>query len=162
MNPPKSKHRTQKDEDVAKKTFVLTRNLCNAIAADFKKSYARLLFQQSESKESIDNRSKELRDIFMKATEIATDLWTQRPNFYQHGLDEIRQQKQTFTINSEIMEAHPLSKVDADEPRHNGRRIGIVVRPASLAGCEDEGEDSDGKAFRVLAKAVVWLEDAKI
>lgn len=160
MNPPKSKHRTQKDEDVAGRTNALTRRLCNSIAADFKKSSVKCLFLQIESKESIEDRSRELREIFMKATDIATDLWTQRPNLHQQGLNEFRHQ--TFNISLMTMEAHPLNKVDYDDPSYNGRRIGIVVRPALLVECEDEGEESDGNSFRVLARAVVWLEDANV
>lgn len=102
-------------------------------------------------------RAKALRHIFMDAASIATTLWTQRAFLHCHDIKQLS--NMPFNIASPIMEAHPLNRVDDQDPKNNGRKIGIVTRPSLLACGEDTPEGYDMNAFRVLAKALVWLED---
>jgi hypothetical protein len=158
MNPPRVADRTQKEEQVSNQTSRRIRNLCYRIGKDFKNGYAKLLLEQQESRDDRMERARTLRAIFMDAAEIATSLWTQRPYLVCCDLEAIESRNISFNIASSIMEAHPLSKVDYDDPSHNNRVISVVTRPALLAFSEDDHEAS-GQNARVLSKAVVWLGD---
>ena len=132
--------------------------MCDRVGADFKKGHTKRLLRRLESKSDAKiERMKTLRDIFMNAASIATTLWTQRAFLSCHGIKEF--ESMPFNIESPIMEAHPLNRVDYQDPGNNGRKIGIVTRPSLLACGEDNHEGYDVHAFRVLAKALVWLED---
>jgi len=158
MNPPQTKDRSEKDQEVANMTFCRTRTMCDRVSADFKKGHTKGLLRTLEShSDAKTERAKTLRDIFMNAASIATTLWTQRAFLRCHDIKQF--ESMPFDIESPIMEAHPLNRVDYQDPGNNGRKIGIVTRPSLLACGEDNREGYDVNAFRVLAKAVVWLED---
>ena len=159
LNPPYTTDMTKMDEAVANGTSNRVRSLCDNLDADFKKSPARFLLRPLESEDARKERAKTLRDIFMSAARIATSLWTQRSYLLCLDLEGFKSRKMSFNIASPLMQGHPLSKVDPDNPRHNGRKILVVVRPALLAFEVDDKAGLDGNAFRVLAKAIVWLED---
>lgn len=72
-----------------------------------------------------------------------------------------------FDVSSNLLQGHPLSKVDEDDPEHNGREISVVTRPALLVFDSEEEEiiseskagSSNGDGYRVLAKAIVLLDE---
>lgn len=158
MNPPQTKGRSERDQEVANVTFRRTQKICDHVSADFRKGHTQILLRTLEpDSDVVKERAKTLRDIFMNAVSIATTLWTQRAFLNCHGIKQL--ESMPFDIESQIMEAHPLNKVDYQNPQNNGRKIGIVIRPSLLACGEDNHEGYDVNAFRVLAKALVWLGD---
>jgi hypothetical protein len=160
MNPPGA-DRSQGDEVISIKTADRMQSLCDGIYSEFKKGPAKLLLRYLDSDKVKKERAKSLRDILMEAARIATSLWVQRPYLDVVGLDTIMARRMAFNVQSPIMQSHPLNKVDVDDQtgRHNSRRILLVVRPALLAFEEDDTQGLDGEGYRVLANAIVFLED---
>jgi myosin heavy subunit len=156
LNPPQGATSTQKEKDTSRETFLRVRSLCDNLAKQFRESPARLLLQMLQTPEDRANRQRELREIFMKAAELATSLWTQKSYLRCEGLRELKDR--TFRNGSPIMEAHRLHKLDDEDPRLDGRPISIVIQPTVLAIGNHEGEFMDPARPRVLAKAVVWVD----
>ena len=132
--------------------------MCDHVSADFKQGHTKMLLKALEpNSDATMERGKTLRAIFMNAASIATTLWTQRGSLRCYGIKQL--ESVPFNIESQIMEAHPLNRVDFQDPGNNGRVIGIVTRPSLLAYAEDSHEGYDVDVHRVLSKAIVWLED---
>ncbi|ETI29373.1 hypothetical protein G647_01826 [Cladophialophora carrionii CBS 160.54] len=155
MNPPKSGKSAANDESA---TFKRVRLYCDEMARSFRHGPAEKLLQRCSSEES-KTQAKQLREILMNAAEIATSLWTQPSYIECLGLHEMRQRQTVFDVASPVMEAHRLSKVDPENPKHNGRRIMAVIQPALLAFDENDPLGLDGDGYRVLSRANVLLDE---
>ena len=158
MNPP-GPDRSIEDNAVFLATQTRVRSLCDRIDAGFRKGPARFLLRSQEPEDAKKERARCLREILMKAAGIATLLWVQRPYLKCVGLDTFMAKGMSFNVQLPIMQSHPLNKVDPDDHRNNGRKVLLVVRPAILAFEEDDTQGFDGEAYRVLANAIVFLEE---
>ena len=69
--------------------------------------------------------------------------------------------KTVFDVDSPLLQGHPLSKVDMDDTVDNGRHILAVVRPGLLGFEEDDTQGVEGEQYRVLAKAIVLLDEKR-
>lgn len=157
LNPPQTDTSTNKERQTYKDTNSRNHNLCDILAKQFSAGPAKDLMVVLEDKEDLRVRQRRLREIFMNASELATNLWTQKSFLRCDGLQEL--QGRRFQNGSPLMEASLLHKLDDEEdPRLNGRPISIVVHPAILAIGTHDGENYDRNRPRVLAKAVVWVE----
>lgn len=97
----------------------------------------------------------DLETLFQEAGRISIRLWTQRTALRVSGLSDL--QKYEFKVDSPVMEAHGLHKLDDPEDRRlDGCPIRIVVHPA-IFGCGTHDAEEYHK-FRVWAKGVVWLD----
>jgi hypothetical protein len=95
-----------------------------------------------------------LFSIFVDAGELAMQLWSQRPGIVFRSMQELAQER--FAVTSDIMQAHPLHKLDdPDDSRLDGRRMVLVVHPAVLRTGTHDAENYDHEV--IWAKAVVWL-----
>jgi hypothetical protein len=157
LNPPQTDTSTSKERHTLKETLSRTSNLCDILAKQFSAGPAKHLMVVLEDKEGLYDRQRRLREIFMNASGLAMDLWTQKSYLECKGLHEL--QGQSFQNGSFLMEASLLHKLDDEEdPRLNGLPISIVVHPAILAIGTHNGESYDTARPRVLARAVVWVE----
>jgi hypothetical protein len=125
---------------------------CRYEADTFEKAAALLL---CPTQTELDKSFKEsLFSIFVDAAELAMQLWSQRPGIVFRSMPEIAQER--FAVDSHIMQAHPLHKLDdPDDPRLDGRVIVLVVHPIMLRTGTHDAEDYDHEI--IWAKAVVWL-----
>ncbi|EXJ59777.1 hypothetical protein A1O7_03924 [Cladophialophora yegresii CBS 114405] len=155
MNPPRSGKSAANDESV---TFKRVRSYCDELARSFRHSPAEKLLRRCSSEES-KTQAKQLREILRNAAEIATLLWTQPAYMECLGLQEMRHRQTVFDVASPVMEAHRLSKVDPENPKHNGRKIMAVIQPALLAFDENDPLGLDGDGYRVLSRANVLLDE---
>jgi hypothetical protein len=130
------------------------------VDAEFRLGPASKLLAPLESQEDIDDRNDDLQELLFEAAKIAKNLWTQRSYLECLDLERMKQRNMAFEVPSSLLQGHPLSRVDEDDPRHNGRRVLIVTRPALLALDGDDQRGLDSSSYRVLAKAIVWLEEA--
>jgi hypothetical protein len=127
--------------------------LSNDITTSFLNSPAKVLLR-SVSKEEEIKRRDELLDTFQEAVELSASLWKQPMIIRPKGFADLLED--SFTVDSEFMDAHPLHQLE-DEHRLDNHRIVLVFAPAILAM-----GDSDGRNYlqhRVWAKAVVYLEE---
>ncbi|KAJ4519088.1 hypothetical protein HRR78_000930 [Exophiala dermatitidis] len=108
------------------------------------------------------NRSAGLRAILMEAAWIAQRLWSQPTYLQTVDLPWFQRQGVTFDISSPLMQAHTMNRVDHDNPAHNGRKILMVTRPGLSISEGDDVKGLDGDQYRVLAKAIVWLEEGPL
>lgn len=129
-----------------------TQKICSRHAKSFLEGPGRHLLQITKS-DATSDRVQRLERIFRKAGTISCQLWTQRTYFSCRGLPEL--QDESFSMNSPIMELHPLIHLDEAPTRLNGHPIAMVVNPLVQVCGTDEAEDYD--QTRVWAKAVVWL-----
>ena len=158
LNPPAA-GRSPKEHAIFQETQHRVQVYCDRLDADFKKGPAKLLLRPGESDGDKRERAKALRDILTKAAGIATSLWVQRSYLVCVGLDTFKSRKETFDVHSAVMKSHALNKVDVDDPSNNGRKILVVVRSALLAFDIDDTKGLNGEESRVLAEAIVYLED---
>lgn len=128
------------------------RKVCSRHAESFLEGPGRHLLQITKSDVPSD-RVQRLENIFQTAGKLSCQLWTQRTHFRCRGLTEL--QGQPFSIDSPIMELHPLIHLDEAPAGLNGHTISMVVNPFVQVWGTDEAEDYDQS--RVWAKAVVWL-----
>jgi hypothetical protein len=158
LNPPQTDTSTDKEKQTSKDTISRNRNLCDILAKRFSAGPAKYLLDGLDDKEDLYRRQRRLRDIFMNASELATNLWTQKSYLQCEGLQELK--GRSFQNGSLRMKASNLHRLDDEEdPRLNGKSISIVVHPAVLAIGTHDGENYDPDRPRVLAKAVVWVEN---
>lgn len=132
---------------------------CEQIETSFMKGPVSGLLAQVRSESEAQTRNNKLRKIFVSAATIATSLWTQQSYLETFDLPVIESRKMVYKTSSIHMQGHPLSKVDVEDPRHDGRQIVAVIRPALLVFDEDDSSGLDGERYRVLAKAIVLLDD---
>jgi len=93
--------------------------------------------------------------LFEEAGALAMRLWTQRTGIECHFGPQLA--KEQFTVNSPIMQAHPLHKLDdPDDHCLDGRPVKLTLHPAVLRLGTHDAENYDER--RVWAKAVVWLD----
>ena len=100
---------------------------------------------------------RDLVVVMASAARLARDLSTQRTNVQMRGLRELR--GVPFKVDSGLMEAHRLHKLDVEEDERyglDGSRVMVVVHPAVVAYGTDEGENYS--ACKIWSAATVWLE----
>lgn len=160
MNPRLTGDPNDNAEFVCDGTGKRVRSYCDHVDASFRKGPASLLLRTLNSEEDRKLRARELREILTTAASIAKLLWTQSSYLVSMGLGTMHQRTVGFSTSSPFLQGHPLSKVDVDDPdAHDGRRVLIVTRPALMAFEGDDKDGIDGEGYRVLAKAIVLLED---
>jgi hypothetical protein len=127
--------------------------LSNDLTSRLLSSPGRVLLKPVSPEEEAKRR-EELLNIFQSALELSARLWKQpivlRTKRFADLLED------TFSVDSEFMDAHPLHQLE-DEKRLDNHRIILVVSPAILGM-----GDSDGGNYlqhRVWGKAVVLLEE---
>lgn len=134
---------------------------CDRIGNRIRKSPAGILVAAGLSEDSLNECSNRLKRILLTAAEIAVSLWTQESSLVTYGLADMYADKRVFKITSDLLQGHPLSRVDLDDESHNGREILVVTRPALLVFDKHGAARSEENAFRILVKAVVLLGDKK-
>jgi hypothetical protein len=136
---------------------------CDKIDSNFRRSASGVFLKHPSelSADAVEARGRELRQILLEAASLATILLVQYSRVTCLDLTVMQQRRLAFSIDSPLMQPHPLSKVDMDDPSHNGRRIMMVLRPALLAFEEDDTEGLSGDRYRVLAHAIVLLDEKK-
>lgn len=140
------------EKRVKSNTEALRQKVCSRHAAAFLEGPARHLLQAIPN-EATSDRAQRLENIFQTAGKLSYQLWTQRTFFECRGLLELK--GESFSIDSAIMEMHPLIHLDEAPARLSERPIMMIVSPLVRVWGTDEAEDYDH--CRVLAKAVVWL-----
>lgn len=135
---------------IKNRTEECRRNVCSRHAKSFLEGPGRHLITESNA---TSDRVQRLEKIFQTAGTLSCQLWTQRTYFRCRGLPELK--GESFSIDSPIMELHPLIHLDETPARLNGYPITMVVNPLVQVGGTDEAEDYD--QTRVWARAVVWL-----
>ncbi|KAK8161277.1 hypothetical protein IWX90DRAFT_515063 [Phyllosticta citrichinensis] len=124
----------------------------NSVADGFWNNAGMLL--QSMSSECLE----ELRCIMKEAAIIRTHLATQRVAYV--WIPDANLVGQSFAARSSFYKADRLNKLDDDEDeRCDGKTIKIVLSPYVLAYGNSDGENYE--EYRVIAKAVVWVDDRK-
>lgn len=126
--------------------------VCSRHAKSFLEGPGRHLLQITKS-DATSDRAQRLEKIFQMAGTLSCQFWTQRTYFKCRGLPELTHEP--FSIDSPIMELHPLIHLDETPARLDGHPIAMVVNPLVEVEGTDEAENYD--QTRVLAKAVVWL-----
>ncbi|KAK3117571.1 hypothetical protein LTR53_000896 [Teratosphaeriaceae sp. CCFEE 6253] len=130
------------------------RERCSQAATAFEAGAARFMIQPLEAplKDSFRNS---LVALFEEAGGLAMRLWTQRTGIacrYKPDLANVQ-----FAVDSPIMQAHALHKLDdPDDRRLDGRPVKLTLHPAILRLGTHDGDSYDQSC--VWAKAVVWLE----
>jgi hypothetical protein len=158
MNPPPRRDQAPNEAEALKLSEHRVHGFCDRTSAKFTKGHSELLLKTLAGQPDAEaERAKSLANIMMSAAGIATSLWAQRPHIHWHRIEQL--ELVPFNVKSPIMEPHPMHKIDEDDTSHNGRKIGIVIRPSLCAPSEDDLGFEDETKSRVLAKAVVWLED---
>lgn len=148
------------DKAVSNESAQRVRSLCDDITADFMQGPASVLLTHPGDAERSE-RAKSLREILLKAVEVATLLWTQRSYVSCINMNDMIKQRMMFDIASPTMTAHPMHRIGEDDTSQNGREILIVTRPTILAFDDDDDKGLRGDRFRILAKAIVWLDEPK-
>lgn len=152
LSPPTDDDAPPSKKEIKNHTTECRREVCSRHAKSFLEGPGRHLHQITKNDMTSD-RAQRLEKIFQTAGELSCQLWTQRTYFRCRGLPEL--ESELFSIDSPIMELHPLIHLDETPTRLNGHPIVIVVNPLVQVGGTDEAEDYD--QTRVWAKAVVWL-----
>lgn len=101
--------------------------------------------------EEQERREQDLINLFANAGELAQELWSQRT--YMEIVD--KRGLETFQVDSPIMEAHRLQKLDEDDHRLDGHEILAVIQPALVAYGNDDGENYED--HKVWSKATVLV-----
>lgn len=114
---------------------------------------ADLLLCQLDMPGDIEKRKESLRSLFRTAGELSTSLWTQRTYLKCLGLSELG----NFNIESPLMVAHRLQKLEDDDHRLDGNMINAVIQPAVVAFGNENGENYD--SYKVWAKATVLVQE---
>ncbi len=113
------------------------------------------LLMREVSEADNNERREALQAILEQAAWLFIRLRTQRPIFQ---LDDQRNcLGKEFKTVSNIVEADALHKLEDSDHRLDKSIVGIVVFPAIQAHGDSNGESLD--SYRVLSKAVVWLEE---
>lgn len=133
-------------------TEALRQKVCSRHAAAFLEGPARHLLQAVPT-DAISDRLQRVETIFQTAGKLSYQLWTQVTYFECRGLQDLK--NETFSIDSAVMEVHPLVHLDEAPARVNERPITMVVNPLVQVWGTDEAEGYE--QCRVWAKAVVWL-----
>lgn len=140
------------EERVKSDTEAMRQKVCSRHATSFLEGPARNLLHTAQE-DATPDQVQRLENIFQAAGKLSYQLWTQRTFFQCQGLQDL--EAEPISIDSEILEMHPLVHFDEDPARLNERPVTMVVNPLVKAWGTDEAEDYDRS--RVLAKAVVWL-----
>lgn len=98
-------------------------------------------------------RMEDLRSLFLMASGISVQLWTQRTHIRVLWKQELG----LFKVNSPLMSAHRLHRLDEDDPRLDGKGILVVIQPAVVAFGDSYGENYD--TMKVWLKAIVIVEE---
>lgn len=152
LNPPIQDDVHPSEKRVKSLTEAKRQKVCSRHATAFLEGPARHLLHTAQENATSD-RVQRLENIFQAAGNLSCQLWTQRTYFECQGLQDLK--VELFSIDSEILEMHPLVHLDEVPARFNERTITMVVNPLVKAWGTDEAEDYDRS--RVWAKAVVWL-----
>lgn len=160
FHPPQTRHSTEEDVHVNQDSNTRVRAYCDQTISGFLQGSAAVLLASLPSELDRKVRTDDLWTILLDAAYIAKRLWTQRLHLESFDLEDFQQRKLVFNNSSPLMQAHPFSKVDYEDPVHNGRRIVVVTRPGLLGYDEDDNKGPSGPPYRVFAKAIVWLEEA--
>jgi hypothetical protein len=129
------------------------KRLSNDITMAFLSCPGKILLRSVSQDEELKRR-EELLDIVQAALELSARLWKQPMVLRTKRFADLLED--TFSVDSEFMDAHPLHQLE-DENRLDNHRIILVVSPAILGM-----GDSDGGNYlqhRVWGKAVVLLEE---
>ncbi|EME44335.1 hypothetical protein DOTSEDRAFT_71987 [Dothistroma septosporum NZE10] len=136
----------------------LVRQASQLGAAEFAAGPARLLLHEMNDAAE-KSYQDELLFLFDKAARTSVTLWRERLAFECHYLRDLDTQR--FSIESQEMQAHPRHLLDdPTDHRLDGRRVRIVVHP-SVVGLGTPDGDRYQTASRILAKAVVCLDEAE-
>ncbi|KAK4892652.1 hypothetical protein LTR27_008928 [Elasticomyces elasticus] len=128
---------------------------CILAAKAFELGAARFLIQPLEAPLK-DSFRTSLATLFEEAGGLAMRLWTQRTGIECHFRQQLANEK--FAVDSHIMQAHPLHKLDdPDDHRLDGRPVKLLLHPAVLRIGTHDAENYHES--RVWAKAVVWLNE---
>jgi hypothetical protein len=105
---------------------------------NFITSPARALLRQG-AETDVMRRNMKLRDLYYRAGEIALLLWAQRTHIRCYGQQDL----QVFDVNSPMMSAHRLHRLDDDDHRLDGKMVLASIHPAVLAFGNEDAEDYD-------------------
>jgi hypothetical protein len=130
---------------------------CDRFTLAFLSGPTGFLLRKLQDPEALDARRRKLFDIWTFAGTLSTDLWTQLSCIHCQFLGEL--EPQPFSVNSLIMEAHRMYKLEDGDPRLDGKDVVMAIYPAVLAYGNVDGERYEES--RVLAKANVWLCERK-
>jgi hypothetical protein len=127
---------------------------CWQATKTFEYGAAALLVRPMEPK-LIESFRNNLVSIFEEAGDLAMRVWTHRPGIKYHFIQDVVQRR--FAVDSPIMQAHPLHKLD-DPSDHSldGRQVSLVVHPVVVRVGTHDGESYEQE--RVWVKAVVWFD----
>lgn len=152
LSPPIQDDAHPSEKRVKSLTEAKRQKVCSRHATAFLEGPARHLLHTVQE-DATSDRVQRLENIFQAAGNLSCQLWTQRTYFECQGLQDLKDE--LLSIDSEILEMHPLVHLDEAPARLNERPITMVVNPLVKAWGTDEAEDYDQS--RVWAKAVVWL-----
>jgi hypothetical protein len=105
---------------------------------NFMSSPARALLRQG-AETDVMRRNMKLRDLYYRAGEIALLLWAQRAHIRCYGQQDL----QVFDVDSPIMSAHRLHRLDDNDHRLDGKMVLASIQPAVLAFGNEDAEYYD-------------------
>lgn len=100
----------------------------------------------------------QLLEIFRSTGELFSRLWSQRAYICVVGLEEFS--NHPFELESGVLEAHAMHKLERGDTSMDGRQIQVVVEPAIFAWGNERGESYD--AYKVWATAVVCMSPSDL
>ncbi|KAK8161279.1 hypothetical protein IWX90DRAFT_487855 [Phyllosticta citrichinensis] len=126
------------------------------IVKGFLERYEKILMD-GLNKEDRYTRNFELFKLVTRSANLYGRLQTQRTSYFWTSADSCLGDR--FSVSLPHMKADRLHKLDEDEEDTSidGSKVKIVLSPTVFASGNSQGEDYDSQ--RVIAKAVVYLEE---
>jgi hypothetical protein len=160
FNPPSPSGNADTDanKNLASNKMLDRIHRCSSdLATAFRAGPARYFIEEDIPLQEIkDERHEVLEDIFRKACQIASRLWTQRTYLKCEHFSNLS--SQPFSVKSQIMKAHSSHCLDgSDDHRLDNTLVRVVIYPAVLAFGDHDAENFD--TGRVWAKALVLVEE---
>jgi hypothetical protein len=144
--------RTLEDLQAAKE------NVGAEMAADFLNGPAQFVMHKLD----LSAAAERAKRVFDAAVSLAYQLWSEKTYVQPYELADLAQGGRRFALGSELLESHPLHKLEAAEDGDEAHRLDgqvprIVTFPAILLYGTSDAEDYDN--YSILIAAQVWLDD---